>query len=142
MPYRYFEHISDIGIEASAPTLEGAFEAGAEAMLSVMFDLATIGRTTRVGISAAAPEVDLLFVETLNEVLSIQGRDELALKTLTGVKITRGDKGYALIGTAVGEGMDLTRHGVRTEVKGATYSGLSYNGGAGGAHVLRCVLDV
>jgi SHS2 domain-containing protein len=142
MPYKYFEHISDIGMEASAPTLEETFIDGVEGMLSVMFDLETIGEEVSVEISAEAPEVDLLFVETLNEVLSVQGRDDLALKKLTGVEITRTGGLFTLTGTARGEGMDLERHGVKTEVKGATYSGLFYNNGEGGMHVLKCVLDV
>jgi SHS2 domain-containing protein len=142
MPFKFFEHISDIGIEATAPTLEGAFIDGVEAMLSVMFDLETVGEEASVEIAAEAPEVELLFIETLNEVLSVQGRDELALKRLTGVEIRKIDKGFQLTGTARGEGMDLEKHGVKTEVKGATYSGLFYNNGEGGVHILKCVLDV
>lgn len=142
MPYRYFEHISDIGIEASAETLPKAFEDGAAAMLSVMFDLKTVGEEVSVDIHADAPEVDLLFIEMLNEILSIQGRDELALKRLTGVEIKRSDEGFTLTGTALGEKIDLEKHGVMTEVKGATYSGLFYNNGRDGVHLLKCVLDV
>jgi SHS2 domain-containing protein len=141
VPYSYFEHISDVGLRASAPTLEGAFEAGAEGMLAIIFDLDTIDETTSVEITARAREVDLLFVEVLNEIVSIQSRDELALKRLETVELSRGPDGFIYRGTAHGEGF-ADKHVVKTEVKGATYSGLYYNEGEGGEHVLECVLDV
>lgn len=142
MPYRYFEHISDVGIEARGATLSEAFASGVEAMLSVMFELDTVGSEVEVEVRAEAPAEDLLFVEVLNEVLSVQGRDELALKSIREVEVTEVAGVVAFRGVAVGEKMDLKRHGVKTEVKGATYSELYYNDGAGGAHVFRCVLDV
>ena len=49
MPYSYFEHISDVGLLASAKTLEGAFEEGATAMLAVIFDLDTVTEVISVG---------------------------------------------------------------------------------------------
>ncbi len=144
MPYSYFEHISDVGLRASAETLERAFEEGAAAMLAVIFELDTIDEVTNVGITARARLVELLFVEVLNELLSIQGRDELALKRLETIEIKRtGDGGgFVYRGTAHGEALDRSRHGLKTEVKGATYSELYYNGGEGGEHILKCVIDV
>lgn len=142
MPYAYTEHISDIGIEASGATLEAAFEAGVEATLNIMFDLDTIEERERVDICAEAPDIELLFVEVLNEVLSLQGLKGLALRRMGGAKIMKKEGGFAFTGTACGEGFDPARHGVRTEVKGATYSGLRYNNGEGGVHLLCCVLDV
>jgi SHS2 domain-containing protein len=59
VPYSYFEHISDVGLRASARTLEDAFEAGAEGMLAIIFDLDTIDELASVGITARAPEVEL-----------------------------------------------------------------------------------
>ncbi len=142
MPYSYFEHISDDGLQASAKTLEDAFEEGATAMLAVIFDLDTITEVMSVGITARAHVVELLFVEVLNELLSIQGRDELALKRLETIEIKRTGDGFVYSGTAHGEPLDTARHGLKTEVKGATYSELYYNSGEGGEHVLKCVIDV
>jgi SHS2 domain-containing protein len=142
MPYSYFEHISDVGLRASAKTLPRAFEEGAAAMLAVIFDLDTIDEVMNVGITARARLVELLFVEVLNEILSIQGRDELALKRLETIEIKRVDGDFVYRGTAHGEALDRSRHGLKTEVKGATYSELYYNGGEGGEHVLKCVIDV
>ncbi|MBI5345432.1 MAG: archease [Deltaproteobacteria bacterium] len=141
MPYSYIEHISDIGIKASAPTLQEAFEAGAEAMLNVMFDLGTIDEAGSVPINAEAGDIALLFVEVLNEVLSIQGRDSLALKRLKTREIKDTGAGFAYCGEAFGEGFDPEKHAVKTEVKGATYSGLQYTE-AGNEYTLQCILDV
>ena len=142
MAYTYTEHISDIGIEARGETLEAAFEAGAEATLNIMFDLETIEEREQIPIIAEAGDIELLFVEVLNEVLSLQGLNNLALRRLGKSEIRKKDGGFAFSGVAHGERFDAGRHGVRTEVKGATYSGLSYNNGEGGAHQLSCVLDV
>lgn len=142
MPYGYSEHISDIGIAATGQTLESAFEEGASAMLNVMFDLSTIDEKTSVKISAEARDIEMLFVEVLNEVLSVQGRDDIALKRLECAEIKKTNAGFGFTGAAFGEAFSRDKHSVKTEVKGATYSGLNYGKTPDGGHVLRCVLDV
>ncbi len=142
MPYSYIEHISDIGIHAEGETLSAAFESGVEAVLGVMFVLDTINESVKVAIHAGAPEIDLLFVEVINEVLSMQGRDNLALKRLETNALEKTGKGFIFTGTAYGETLNLDKHEVRTEVKGATYSGLRYYKEEGGRHCLECILDV
>lgn len=142
MPYSYIEHISDIGIHAEGDTLAGAFESGVEAVLGVMFSLDTIDEKMEAPIEASAREIDLLFVEVINEVLSMQGRDGLALKRLEVRELEKTDKGFVFTGIARGERLNLDKHEVRTEVKGATYSGLRYYKGEDGRHVLECILDV
>ncbi len=120
-------------------------------MLDVMFDLSTINEVETRPIQAEAGEVETLFVEVLNEILSIQGRDELALKRLDTTELAKTPSGFSYRGVAYGEAMDLDRHVVKTEVKGATYSALKYlrgkggkggEGSKGGTHILQCVLDV
>ncbi|MBI4949422.1 MAG: archease [Deltaproteobacteria bacterium] len=142
MPYSYCEHVSDIGIRAEGPDLKSAFSEGVSAMLNVMFDASTIGEGEVREILAEAPEIETLFVEVLNEVLSIQGLDELAFKRIETFEIERTAGGFRYSGIAFGEKFDRARHGARTEVKGATYSGLKYNHGANGTHALECILDV
>ena len=142
MPYSYTEHISDVCIRAQGRTLEEAFEAGAEAMLNCMFGLESIEEKTSVEITAEAGEIDLLFVEVLNEVLSIQGRDGLALKRLKAEAILLKGKNLSFKGAVFGERFDPEKHAVKTEVKAATYSGLRYSRGEKDSHILECVLDV
>ncbi len=142
MPYTYLEHRADVGIRAEGRTLEEAIESGVEAMLNVMFDLDTIKEHLSVSVKAGAPDVALLFVEVLNEVLSIQDRDGLALKRLETKSIKKLDGGYEFKGLAYGEGFNPRRHMVKTEVKAATYAGLEYRRGEDGSHILQCILDV
>ena len=144
MPYSYTEHVSDIGIRAEGASIEEAFEAGIEAALAVMFDPSTVGCGTAVVVEASAPEVDLLFVEAINEVISIIGRDRLSAARATGARVERvvGGEGFTFTATVMAEPFDACTHEVRTEVKGATYSGLRYHRGERGEHVLECVLDI
>lgn len=141
MPYSYMEHVSDVGIRAEGKTLEEAFESGAEAALNVMFDLETIEHTIKITFGADAPDMAALFIEVLNEALSIQDRHGLALKKLEADEIRKTNAGYIFIGTLYGEPFDREKHEVKTEVKGATYSGLKYYE-KGGTHVFECVVDV
>lgn len=144
MPYTYYEHISDIGIRAEGDTLEEALCSGVAAALAVMFDLDTVGEGVEAEVRAAAPEVDLLFVEVINEVLSLMGRKDLALRGMKDVRVERneGTEEYEFTGTVFGERFDAEKIVAETEVKGATYSGLEYSRGPGGEHVFTCVLDV
>ncbi|HHL40121.1 MAG TPA: archease, partial [Deltaproteobacteria bacterium] len=62
MPYTYLEHGADVGIRSEGRRLEEAIEAGAEAMLGVMFDLDSVRERIAVTIRAQAPTPELLFV--------------------------------------------------------------------------------
>src|SRR3989304_3382372 len=106
MPYSYMEHISDVGIRAEGKTLEEAFESGAEAALNVMFNLETIEHTIKITFGADAPDLAALFVEDLNEALSVQDRHGLALKKLEADDIRKTTAGYIFIGTLYGEPFD------------------------------------
>jgi len=141
MPYDYMEHVSDIGIRASGKTLEEAFEAGAVAMLNAMFDIKSVSTELSVTFGVSAPDVPALFVETLNEILFIQDRHSLALNGLQVKEIKKEGDGRALTGRVTGEPFDPDKNEIKTEVKAATYSGLSYRE-AEGQHVLECVIDV
>jgi SHS2 domain-containing protein len=142
MAYTYLDHTADIGIRAEGESLEDAFASGVEALLNVIFDLSTIDVTHAVTFSVTAKDPMLLFVEVLNEALSIQDTHGLAFKELTAVEIKgTDDGGLRFIGTARGEPVKLEKHTVKTEVKGATYSGLSYSLDSG-KHVFECVVDI
>ncbi|MBI5599372.1 MAG: archease [Deltaproteobacteria bacterium] len=141
MPYSYMEHASDVGIHAEGETIGKAFESGAEAMLNVMFDLSTIRPTVDVTFSAEAGDEALLFVEVLNEILSIQDRHSLAVKRLEAVEIKQTGSGLSFIGRIYGEPFNPEKHAVKTEVKAATYSGLSCVA-VDGKYILECVVDV
>jgi SHS2 domain-containing protein len=141
MPYTYLDHEADVGIRALGSTLEEAFEQGAKAMLNVMWDISKVEERQSVSIECAAGDIAELFVETLNEILSQQGIEELALARLQVNKIANADGRYELKGTAFGELLNLDKHTVKTEVKAATYAGLRYEV-KDGQHMVQCILDV
>ncbi|MBI5049182.1 MAG: archease [Deltaproteobacteria bacterium] len=141
MPYTYLDHEADVGIRATGSTLEEAFEQGAKAMLNVMWDISTIEERQNVSIECTAGDIPELFVEALNEILSKQGIEELAIARLRVDKITNVDGRYELKGTVFGELLNLDKHTVKTEVKAATYAGLRYEEKEG-QHIVQCILDV
>jgi SHS2 domain-containing protein len=141
MGYSYLDHISDIGIQASGESMEEAFKYGAEAVLNIAFDTEALGDDISVTLKANAPAPDLLFIESLNELISIQDREGLALKSIRDVKIEEGTKGFSFTASAYGESFNPALHTVKCEVKGATYSGLSYEVNDN-IHTFTCVVDV
>ena len=141
MGYSYLEHVSDIGILAYGESMEDAFKSGAEALLNIVFDLDTIGTDKDVPIEARAPEPDLLFVESLNELISIMDSEGLAFKGIRDVRILEEPGGFTFNATACGESFNAGLHTVKCEVKGATYSGLSYEV-KDSIHTFTCVVDV
>lgn len=142
MPYTYLDHEADVGIRAIGDTLEEAFQEGAKAMLNVMWEIATIEERQNVSIESEARDIPELFVEALNEILSKQGIEELAIARFHVDEIKRQENGrYRLKGTAFGEPLNLEKHTVKTEVKAATYAGLRYEEKEG-QHIVQCILDV
>lgn len=142
MGFTYLEHTADIGIRAEGESIEAAFASGVEAVLNVIFDLATVNRTVAITFAKDARDITLLFVEVINEVLSIGDRHGLALVGVNVKSISPAGDGWRFIGTIYGEPINLEKHTPKTEVKAATYSGLSYNKGEKGNHVFECLLDV
>jgi len=141
MPYTYLDHEADVGIRAIGSTLEEAFQEGAKAMLNVMWDISKVDERQNVSIECGARDIPELFVETLNEILSKQGIEELVIARLRVDKIMNVDGRYEFKGTAFGEPLNFDKHTVKTEVKAATYAGLRYKEKEG-RHIVQCILDV
>ena len=141
MSYRYLDHPSDVAIRAEGASAKEALEEGAGAMLHVICEVKSIRETKEVSLSAEAPEMETLFIEVLNELLSVQDRDALALKRLKAVSIDKTPEGYVFKGIAYGERFRPGETEVKTEVKAATYSALSYHI-EGERHIFKFVIDV
>src|SRR3972149_5871010 len=141
MPYGYLEHISDVDIHAEGQSVNEALSCAAEAMLNVMFELTDIKETVDATFGVESTEIPLLFVEVLNEILSIQDRHSFAFKRLAVKEIKNKDSRWIFIGTVYGEPFNPDKHAVKTEVKGTTYSGLAYRA-EDGRHIFECVVDV
>ncbi len=141
MSYTYLDHDADIGIQCSGASLEEAFEEGGRALFELMADPRSIRPDRTFPVECRAPGIDSLFVEFLNEILSLAGRKETVFSLVEVRKIAAEGEDWVLRGTLGGEEIDPLRHDLRTEVKGATYFGLSLTE-EDGLFTLRCVLDI
>jgi SHS2 domain-containing protein len=139
MAFEYLEHEADIGIKATADTLEEAFEEGGMALFNSMVDIARVEPIKRIEVEASADSVDSLFVEFLNTLLAKVDTEGMVFSRFR-VKIEKGE-GYRLNASAWGEPLDQKKHDVKTEVKAATYHGLKCWSDSGKHHV-QCVLDI
>jgi len=134
--HKTIEHEADIGIVGSGETWEDAFAEGALAMLGVMAEVETVEAKEEVGIQVSANDRDALFVEFLNEILFLRDAEDLFLSKFE-IRID----GNQLAGKGWGEKLDQKKHGVKIEVKAATYSGLK-TWEENGQKFVQCVLDV
>jgi len=136
MTFEIFEHKADVGIRGRGKTLEEAFEGAAIAMFSVMVDLKTVQPLETFEIEVSASDEEALFVEWLNELLSLADLNDMVFSEFD-VEISEN----RLKGRAAGEKLDLKRHEPKTEVKAATYSSLLVKN-ENGSYVAQCIVDV
>jgi SHS2 domain-containing protein len=141
MSFIYLDHEADIGIRCTGIDREEAFEEGGRALFNLMADPARIKSVLTIPVRCRANEIDLLFVEFLNEVLSLMGRNEAVFSEVEVHEIRREGEEFCLEGTLRGEPIDPARHDLRSEVKAATYSGLRCVEEEGRV-TLQCVLDL
>ncbi len=134
--YETFDHEADIGIRGFGNTVEEAFENAAVALYSVVVNVDAVKAITRRDISVSAPDIELLFVEWLNALLSLSDVERMVFSRFH-VKV----EGAALRGSAWGEALDRVRHEPKVEAKGATYHMLAVKN-EGGRYVAQCVVDV
>ncbi len=134
--YETFEHRADIGIRGYGIRVEEAFENGAKAMFSVMVDINEVKAQESREISCEAPDMDYLFVEWLNNLLSVSHLNGMVFSNFK-VEIM----GQELKGSAWGERIDQGRHKLMTEVKAATYSMLKV-GREDDMYFAQCIVDV
>lgn len=134
--FETFDHGADIGIRGYGRSIKEAFENGARAMFSVMVDIDEVKVKETREIFCEAPDVESLFVEWLNSLLSTAHLGRMLFSDFQ-VEIMDGKlKGYA-----GGENLDIERHDMRTEVKAATYSMLKVEK-VNDIYVAQCVVDV
>ena len=69
--FETFEHEADIGIRGFGPTVEEAFGRAAEAMYSVMVDVAAVKPKEQRSIRTTADDREQLLVEWLNALLAV-----------------------------------------------------------------------
>ena len=120
VPFHFFDHTADVGLELSAPTLPALFEEAALALSAVLSRSGRVEPRCHVSVSLTAPSLEQLLVDWLAELL---GRFDVELWVTGGVEVTvdRGDGRCSLQALVAGEPLDLRRHPGALPVKGVTY---------------------
>lgn len=139
--YQILEHEADVGIKGIGNSYEEAFGEGAKGLFSVMTDLEKIEVKEIISINASALDLPQLFVEWLNQLIAEKDLQGMMFADFV-VKIEKTNNGYELRGEAKGEKIDLNKHEMKTEVKGATYAGLECGQQEEGQFFCQCVVDV
>ena len=119
--YRTIEHTADIGIEVLAPTRGDIFVRSALALFDLMFGGDSIGTGLERPIRVEGESVEELLVAWLNDLLYIYAVDGVVFSDFTDIRLEEG----FFSATGLGEVFTPARHGVATEIKAATYHGIS-----------------
>jgi SHS2 domain-containing protein len=124
MPYRNVEHTADLGVEVTAASLEGLFCESLRAFTDCLTRLERVTPSETRELAITAPELDQLLVGLLNELIYLHETEALVFSD-AALTLTETDLGWSLSGSARGEVLDLSRHGLKTLIKAATYHQLS-----------------
>lgn len=140
MAFEYLDSIADAAIRASGETLSEAFCEAARAMFNLMVDIDSVEPKEEAEVRVSARTPDLLLVEWLGQLLSLKDLRGLIFSQFSA-SIEQQYDSVVLIGSARGEPIDRSRHELRSEVKGVTYSGLHVRK-ENDLFSVECVLDV
>lgn len=115
--YELLEHTADVGIKVKARDLSGLFRAAGVAMFDLMAEkLPAKGKEMhKMALSLKAADLDELFINWLNELLSVSSAEGLIFEEL---KIEDIEEKYI---NAVAIGSDMANYKVNREIKAATY---------------------
>jgi SHS2 domain-containing protein len=124
MAYQFFDHTGDIGVSLTGRTVDVLFASAAAAFSDSITPLHCIEPRRPEELDVAAPELDLLLVDFLSELLyRFDTRGWLTREAQ--VEVREHDGGWQLQGTLLGEKHDPARHQVRILIKAITYHQLA-----------------
>jgi SHS2 domain-containing protein len=124
MPYEFFDHTGDVGVAVSGRTVDELFASAAQAFTETLTPVTGVEPRRPEELDVAAPELDLLLVDFLSELLyRFDTRAWLTREAQLDVR--KSDGGWTLQGTLVGEKHDPARHALRVLIKAVTYHGLA-----------------
>jgi SHS2 domain-containing protein len=124
MAYQFFDHTGDIGVSLWGRTLAELFGSAAEAFSDSITPIDGIEPRRPEELDVAAPELELLLVDFLSELL-YRFDTRAWLTRATQIDVRERDGGWELQGTLVGEKHDPARHPVRVLIKAITYHQLT-----------------
>ncbi|MEW6322872.1 MAG: archease [Acidobacteriota bacterium] len=128
--HEFFDHTGDIGVRLSGATLAELFESASAAFVESLTDPAAVEPRRAEEVAVEAPELDLLLVDFLSELLyRFDTRGWITADA--EVDVREKDGGWLLDGTLRGERLDPDRHGIKVLVKAITYHALHVRREAG-----------
>jgi len=132
---------SDLAFVAQAATLDGLFAAASDALVAATVeDPSAVVPSERRTIALAEPDVELLLLRFLNELVWLRDARGLLLRA-ESVHVTRPKGEAQLEATLVGEPLSRMRHALAADVKAATAHGLRIEARPDGFEA-RVTLDV
>jgi SHS2 domain-containing protein len=122
---------SDLSFVARGSSVEATFAAAARALLAATVDdPESVERRERRSLSLEEPDLELLLLHFLNELVYLRDAEELLLHPLE-IRVWR-DGSAHLQAELAGERIDLRRHPLTAEVKAATAHELRLSPSPGG----------
>ena len=119
LPFEIIDHTADIGIIARGRSPAALFCNAAAGMLSLLTDVSMLRPDTARQISLKVADRETLLVAWLNEILYIIYTEKLLLFKFDIV--IEGDR---LEAKCAGQELDMQDHGLKREIKAATYHDL------------------
>jgi len=140
MAYHPLEHTADLGIEASADSLEELFAECLRAQTDCLTRLDRVAEKESRELQLAASDLPDLLVDFLSEAIYLHETQGLVLAGAK-LKVWESDGVWALSGVVTGEEFELSRHGLKTLLKAVTYHQLSVHR-RGDKWVARVIFDI
>ena len=135
--WEHFDHDADIGLRATAASRAEVFELAGQALTALITDPATVNAVDTIEVSCHAPDDAMLLVDWLNALVY-----EMATRRMLFCRWHVELDGHTLNARVEGETVDRRRHQPVVEVKGATYTALSFEKNREGNWLAQCVVDV
>lgn len=135
--YELFDHKADMGLRGYGRTPAEAFEQAGLAFTAIMTNPTTVDAKIEYTLTCQAPALDLLFYEWINALVYTVATEKLIFSRYH-IKI----EGMTLKATAWGEHIDLQKHDLAVEIKGATFTELKVYQCYNHIWIAQCVVDV
>jgi len=116
--YELIDHTADIGVKAFGTDLSEAFAHAAKAMFDIITDSSKIQAKGEYQIDLSADDMEQLLVDWLDELLFLQGAENLVFGEF---EVRVNEESCSLSATVSGEEFDTEKHKIGMEIKAVTY---------------------
>lgn len=124
--YELIDHTADIGIKAYGENLSEAFAHAAKGMFDIITDSSQIESKGEYQIELSADELDQLLVDWLDELLYLQGAENLVFGEFN---VSVDEEKGRISATVSGEEFNTEKHKIGMEIKAVTYHMLEVHKG-------------